>query len=164
MKKEDKMENPATKAEVISNVLIHLHHSVVVGTLDSIAIILRMKLLNETMNPRHKDLRELYDTLGSEGRRLFYDAVAAIAEFAVYGTLDFIERYNRFESEENRNEYPSLSLLYNHVVGKDMIQQMISQFGSDELGKSFKRIARNDQIRVLVDATIKNIIDAGPSK
>jgi hypothetical protein len=103
---EGNMKDDSTKAEIINNVVVHMYNSVVVGSLESTALILRMKLLGETMNPRHKDLKTLYDTLGPERRRLFYNAAVAIAEFAVFRTLDFVERYNRFESERNRNEYP----------------------------------------------------------
>ena len=94
--------------------------------------------------------------LGPEQRRLFYDAIAAISEFAVYRALDFIEHYNRFESEQNREEYPRLSLVYSRVAGENVL---ISQFGSNELGIMFRNICRADQMRSLVDATIMRIID-----
>ncbi len=98
------MQTDAKKDQLLSNVLIHLYHSEVVGALGSIATLLRMKLPNDPMNPRYKDLKGLYDALGPERRRLFYDSVVGIAEFAIYGTLDFIEHYNRFESETALSE------------------------------------------------------------
>ena len=156
---EKQMQPDDNNEQLVSNVLVHLYHSAVIGVLRSIRLVLGMNLPNEAMNPRHKDLKAVYDALGSEQRRLFYDAVAAISEFAVYRALDFIEHYNRFESEENRNEYPRLSLVYSRVVGEDVVQQLISQFGSDELGKMFKHVARDDEMRLLVDETIKSIID-----
>ena len=77
--------------------------------------------------------------------------------------LDFVEQYNRFESEKNQNEYHRLSLVYENISGKDITQQMISHFGSGELGKLFKIIARDDGIRKLVDNKIRTIIDfCGP--
>jgi hypothetical protein len=55
-------------------------------------------------------------------------------------------------------------LIYNHVFGADLVQEALSQFGSEELGKAFKRIARNDEIKSLVESAIKNIIDGISSK
>jgi hypothetical protein len=160
--RQDKMQTDAEKEQLTSNLLVHLYHSVVIGTLGSTAIMLRMKLHNEPINPRHKDLKGLYDALGPERTRLFYDAVASISEFVVYGMLDFIEQYNMFESEDNRNEYPRLSLVYENVIGNEVIKEQISSFNSDHLGKMFKQIARNDEIRSIVEAKIKSIMDAGP--
>src|SRR5437879_3035699 len=135
--------------ELAKKVLLHLYTSIVVGTLKSTAGILRMKLANHTMNPRYKDLRALYDSLGESGRRLFYDSVAAIAEFSVFSTLDFVETYNRFDSEDKRNddEYPRLDFVYSDATGERVAHYTLSKFGSVQLGMLFKQIARAEDLR-----------------
>jgi len=144
--------------EVARNALLHLYNSAVVGAVGSIALILRMKAAAPSMNPRYRDLQELYEQLGDEGRELFYKAVVSISEFAVYRTLDFIEQYNRFDAEHNSSDVPRLSLNYNTVIDGKPIQVPISTFGSEALGQTFKDIARLSDVRTLVDATIKNVL------
>ena len=84
------MQPDDNNEQLVSNVLVHLYHSAVIGAVRSIRLILGTQQPNEAMNPRYKDLKAVYDALGSEQRRLFYDAVAAISEFAVFSALDFI--------------------------------------------------------------------------
>jgi hypothetical protein len=143
---------------VVQKVLMHMYNSVVVGSLNSIAIVLRMKMAPEAMNPRHKDLKELYDILGPNGRRLFYNATASIVEFALYRTLDFVEQYNRFDSDTNEHEFPRISLVYTDAVNGKEDQSTISTFGSQELGRAFKRTARREEVKQLVEAAISDIL------
>lgn len=76
-KSEGNMDKKVDEDQVASNVLLHLYYSVVIGTLNSVAIALRMSLPDESMNPRHKDLKRLYDALAPEQGRLFYDGITA---------------------------------------------------------------------------------------
>jgi hypothetical protein len=149
--------------EVARNALLHLYNSVIVGAVGSIALIVRMKAAAPSMNPRLKDLQELYGLLGDEGRELFYKAVVSVSEFAVYGTLDFVEQYNRFDAEHNSGDVPRLSLIYNTAIDGKPIQVPISTYGSEELGKTFKGIARLSDVRALVDATLKKVLSSSKS-
>lgn len=139
--------------ELTRKVLSHLYDSAVVGSISSISLILGMKAKGVTMNPRFQDLRALFDELGEEKRRLFYEGVIAISEFAVFSFLDFVEMYSRFDSEENDGPYPHLSLIYREASSEDAGRE-ISEFGSKNLGQLFKKIARLDEMRALVEEAI----------
>jgi hypothetical protein len=152
------MEESMTPDAAAKKVLVHLYNSAVVGSLSSISLILRMKPAGQPMNPRHKDLKEIYDSLGSEHRRLFFNAVTAIAEFSVYRTLDFVEQYNRFDAEANTSEFPRLELVYTDITEGKVRQLPISNFGSEELGKEWKETARRPDIRQLVESVINNLL------
>src|SRR5262249_1185873 len=120
---------------------------------NSTAMMLRTKRVNEAMNPRYADLRDLYERLGADGRELFFKLIATIAEFAVFSALDFVEHYNRFESETNDDNFPRLDFVY-HPNERE--EQAISKFGSGDLGILFKGIARRNELRDLVDAAIRS--------
>src|SRR5262249_45791203 len=106
-----------------------------------------MKTEGQAMNPRHRDLKQIYDALAPESRRMFFESAAAIAEFSVYGVLDFIEQYNRFESVTNDKAFPHLTVVYEDSAEDKSI---LSRFGSEELGMLFKQIARLGEVRDLV--------------
>jgi hypothetical protein len=152
------MDGNTTADALIEKVLIHLYNSVVVGSINSSSLILRMQPTSQTMNPRHKDLQELYSFLGPERRRLFYDAVAAMAEFTVYRALYFVEQYNRFDSETNSNEFPRVDVVYTSIIDSKLCQLPISKFGTEELGTEWKMISRRDDIRQLVQSAINGIV------
>jgi hypothetical protein len=148
----------STEIESVSQkILTHLHRRTVVGSINSIALILGMRESNAAMNPRFKDLKAIYEQLGEERRGLFYAAVAAITEFAVYGTLDFIETYNRFDSEDNDEALPSLALVYRSSSPEGIETTAITEFGSENLGQRFRQIARQDNAKALVESAIKKV-------
>ena len=148
------MDDQSKTAEIARKALLHIYNSTVVGSINSIAMIVGIKDVNSLKNPRFGDLRAAYEALGKEGRREFYGAIAAIAEFAVYSVLDFVETYSRFDSEENEEEYPRLTLTYDTVELEGVQATTLSEFGSENLGRLFKEIARNDEVRALVDSVI----------
>lgn len=162
------MSNDPSKDQLASDVLLHLYYGVVIGTLNSVALVLRMKLpddlSSDRINPRHKDLKELHDFLGPQQQLLFYNAIAAISELTVFRVLDFVGHYNRFESEHNSNEFPRLSLVYNRLVDDQVVEDVISQFGSNDLGRLFKRVGRNHEVKSLVDATITQLVGGSASE
>lgn len=147
-----------TPDATVEKVLIHLYNSTVVGSLNSISIALRMKSVGPPKNPRFKDLQEACDLLGPEHRRLFYNAVAAIAEFAVYRTFDFVEQYSRFDSEANTDEFPRVEMVYADRVDGEIVRLPISGFGCEELGKKWKEIARREDIKQLVESALKRVV------
>ncbi len=156
---EEAMNQESTTSKAVrQKVLLHLYNSAVVGSLNSISLILRMKLVAQPVNSRYKDLQDTYDTLGPERRRLFYDAVASVAEFAVYRTLDFVVQYSRFDSESNTSEFPRVEVNYADFVDGQPCQVPISKFGTEELGNEWKEIARREDIRQLVEAAIKKVV------
>ena len=155
------MEENTSVDEVERKVLIHLYNSVVVGSINSIALMPRVRhppATAATANPRREDFKELYDLLGPNRQDLFYRAAASIVEFAVYCVFDFVERYNRFDSQENCSEFPRLSLVYNDIVNGKEDHLELTTFGSQKLGMAFKGIARNDQTRRLVESAINQIV------
>lgn len=147
---------------LVKKVLLHMYNSIVVGSINSIAILLRMKTVPVTMNPRHKDLKDLYDLLGQQGRRLFFNAMVSMVEFSLFNTLDFVEQYNRFDSETNNNEFPRVSLVYTDLVNGKEEQSIISCYSSQNLGQELKRTARREDIRQLIHTTITSILGSLP--
>ena len=135
------------------NILMHLYNSAVIGSMDSIGLIIGMSS-NNPKNPRFQDLRAVFDELGEDKRKLFYEGVAAVAEFVVYRSLYFVETYNRFDAEENPTPYPHLSLIYSDKTDDDIDSVEISEYGIQKLGEVFKTIARSDEVRQLVQEAI----------
>lgn len=88
---------------------------------------------------------------------MFYAAVIAIAECAVFGTINFIETYNRFESQDNEDDIPSLSLLFRTSSADGVNEIRLTEFGADHLSMLFKEIARSDEIKALVDSAIEHL-------
>lgn len=131
-----------------------MYNSTVVGAMNSVGVILGMKNSPTAKNPRLGHLRAVFEALGADRRNEFYAAVVAIAEFAVYRVLDFIETYSRFDSESNEGEFPRLTLAYNSLEPDGVQTTTLSEFGSDHLGRVFKEIARDDEVRALVDSLI----------
>ncbi len=159
------MAERESSKEVEQKVLVHLYNSVVVGSISSMALMPRVgnpAAMATTGNPRREDLKELYDLLGSENRDLFYRAAASIVEFAVYCVLDFLERYNRFDSQRNESNFPRLSLVYIDVADGKEDHLELSTFGSKKLGTAFKSIARNDETRRLIESAINQIVKNAP--
>jgi hypothetical protein len=154
--KERRMENPVSRQELAQNVLVHLYNSTVLGSLRSTAPVLRAKDTAWMNNPRLDDLRALYK-LSQDDHRLFYAAATALAEFVVYSALDFVERYHRFDSEHNKGPYPQLSLVYTSAGPEGLDSVTLSEHGSEELGKLFRKIARSDEMRALVEKTIEQL-------
>jgi len=152
------MDESMTTDATVQKVLVHLYNSAVVGSLNSISLILRTKSFGQRMNPRQKELQKAYEALGPEHRQLFFSAVASIAEFAVYRALDFFEQYNRFDSEANINEFPRVELVYADVADGTVCQLPISSFGTEKLGKKWKEIARSDDIQQLVESAISKVL------
>ncbi len=124
------MEQSSNIEQIAQKVLLHLYNSTVRGSIDSIGMIIGMAKVGSARNPRFKDLRAIYDSLGADGRKTFYAAVVAIAEFAVYRTLDFVENYYQFDSEDNKEKLPNLSLVYNDRAGDGVTTTTLSDFGS----------------------------------
>ena len=150
------MDTVISNEELAQNVIVHLYNSSVSGSLRSISLALGMK---DTPKPKHSRLKELQDLceLVGEDRRLFYAAVAAVAEFAVYRVLDFVETYNRFDSEHNEEEYPHLSLSYMDKCPEGVSSVALSKYGSEELGQLFKKVARSDEMWSLVESNIDKL-------
>ena len=148
--------NPESRKELSEKVLIHLYNSAVTGSLRSTALALGMKDSSRAKNPRFKDLQMLFQKVG-EDRRPFYAGVAAIAEFAVYCVLDFLETYNRFDSEHNKEEVPRVSLVYTSAAPESVQSVTLSQYGSGDLAKLFKHVARSDEMRSLVESVIDQL-------
>jgi hypothetical protein len=76
----------------------------------------------------------------------------------VFSALDFVERYNRFDSETNSSDFPRLSLFYDDSVNGMETNLKVSEFGSKRLGNEFKNVARNSEIRRLVESAINQIL------
>jgi hypothetical protein len=151
------MDSRPAPEELLQKVLTHMHARVVTGSLNCTAMSLRMKDTSWFKDPRYPDLRKVADLLGADGRRDFFAAVAAIAEFALYGALDFIEMYNRFDAERNKETHPSLSLAYLEATAEGVHSWTLSRFGSEEMGRIDKRIARSDEMRAAVDRIIDQL-------
>jgi hypothetical protein len=109
-----------------------------------------------TKNPRLQDLQSVFDELGEDKRKLFYEGIAAIAEFVVYRCLYFVETYNRFNAEENPTQYPQLSLIYIDNTDNEIETVRISEYGVQKLGEMLKSIARSDEMRQLVQKAINS--------
>ena len=148
--------NSESRKELSEKVLIHLYNSAVSGSLRSTAMVLGMKDSSRAKNPRLKDLQTLFQKVG-EDRRLFYAGAAAIAEFAVYCVLDFLETYNRFDSEHNKEDVPRVSLVYTSAAPEGINSMTLSHYGSGDLGKLFKQVARSDEMRSLVESVIDQL-------
>ena len=150
------MENHNSREELAKKVLVHLYNSAVLGSLRSTALALGMMDAAKPKNPRLKDLRALYELVG-EDRRLFYAAAAALAEFTAYSVLDFIERYNCFDSDNNEEEYPHLSLEYMDSSPEGVYSVSLSKYGSEELGQLFKQVAKSGEMLSLVESIINQL-------
>jgi hypothetical protein len=150
------MAEPVARRELAQKVLIHLYNSAVGGSLRSTAPLLRAKDTSLVKNPRFKDLQALYK-LSENNRRLFYAAAIALAEAAVYRTLDFVEMYHRFDSEHNKELYPQLSLIYTTAGPNGLNSTTISEHGTEELGKQFLRLARSQEMRALMESIIDQL-------
>ncbi|SRR5579875_3458172 len=151
------MEPIMSNEELLQNVLVHLYNSAVSGTLRSIYLTLRMQDAPKPADSRLSDLQALYELM-REDQRLFYAATTAIAEFAVYRVLDFIETYNRFDSEHNEEEFPHLSLSFMNKSPEGDSSVTLSKYGSERLGQVFKRIARSNEMRSLVESIIDKLV------
>ena len=151
--------------ETVNRVLLHLYNSVVVGSINSVALMLRIATAAPAAppNPRREDLKQLYDLLGPEGRELFYGAVTSVAEFAVYRVLDFVEQYSDFDSQDNDSDFPRLSLVYTELVNGNEHPLVLSNFGTENLGQRFKKIARNNEVQELVESAIHQAPGSAPA-
>jgi hypothetical protein len=150
------MHSSISREELAQKALVHLYNSAVLGSLRSTALALGMMGATKPKNPRLKDLQVLYELVG-ENRRLFYAAAAALAEFAVYSVLDFIERYNCFDSENNEEEFPHLSLTYMNTSQEGVYSIALSKYDSEELGQLFKQVARSDEMQSLIESIIDQL-------
>lgn len=157
------MTDPVSRNELAQNVLIHLYNSAVGGALRSTAPLLGTKDAARVKNPRFRDLQELYK-LSENDRRVFYAAAAALAEAAVYCALDFVETYNRFDSEHNKEPYPQVSLVYKNTGPEGLHSVTLSEYGSGDLGKLFLRIARSDEMRAHMESLIVQLGRKGQEK
>ncbi len=145
-----------SEKELSEKVLIHLYNSAVAGSARSISMVLGLKGLPIAKNPRFKDLQSLAELSGDD-RQLFFAGVIAVAEFAVYRVLDFIEMYHTFDSENNKEQFPHLSLNYTDRSSDGIRNVTLSKFDSQELGMLFKQIARSDEMRSLAESTINQL-------
>jgi len=145
-----------SREELAQKVLIHLYNSAVLGALKSTSLVLGMRDLKKAKNPRFRDLQMLYELVG-ENRRLFYASAAAVAEFAVYCVLDFVETYNRFDSQNNEGEFPHLSLTYMDLSTEGIHSVLLSKYGSEDLGQLFKQVARSNEMQSLVESIIDQL-------
>jgi hypothetical protein len=150
------MENSVARKELSRKVLIHLYNSAVLGALRSTALVMGTKDASGAKNPRLKDMHSLFERIGKD-RRLFYAAAAAVAEFAVYLVLDFVETYNRFDSEDNEEDYPHVSLVYTNAAPGGTPSVTLSEYGSEELGDLFKQVARSEDMQSLVESVIDQL-------
>jgi hypothetical protein len=151
------MAESAARTELAQNVLVHLYNSAVLGSLRSTAPVLKAKDVSWMKNPRLEQLRALY-RLSEDDRRLFFAAARAIAEFAVYRAIDFVERYHRFDSDQNKGPYPHLSLIYTSAGPDGLQSTTLSEHGSEELGRLFKKVALSDEMKALAEAIIDQLV------
>ncbi len=153
------MESERAERETVDNVILHLHKYVVLDTLKThLKTILTVgKVQKET---RLKGAWELYDVLEDEDKSKFVAGFVSIAEIAVQLVLDFIEKYTWFESADNDDEFPRLSLMYNSRSPDGVKTVELSQFCpvtelKPQLRECFKTLAKSNQVRDQVESAIK---------
>ena len=153
------MEDETAEKETVENVMLHLHKYVVLNTVmtDLKTILTVGKVQKET---RLKGVWELYDVLEVEDKSKFVAGFVSIAEIAVQLVLDFIERYSWFESADNNDEFPRLSLMYNSRSPEGVKTVELSQFCpvtelKSQLRECFKTLAKSTQVRDQVESAIK---------
>jgi hypothetical protein len=70
--------------------------------------------------------------------------------------LDFIETYNRFESDDNDEDVPTLCLSYRRRSQDGVETTALSTFGTERLGQLFKQVSQQDNVKALVDSAISD--------
>lgn len=150
------MTDENLRQEIARKVLLHLYNSAVPGTLRSISMALQ--IARSSRSAKHDSTDDLHalSELASADARVFYSSAAAIAEFAVYCVLDFIETYNRFDCPDNESPFPHLGLTY-EMTDDESEQMTLSAFGSGKLGQLFKQLARSSEFRSLRDQTVSEL-------
>jgi hypothetical protein len=107
-----------------------------------------------------KGVWELYDVLEDGDKSKFFAGFVSIAEIAVQSVLDFVENYTWFDSADNDDEFPRLSLMYNSRSSEGVKSVELSQYRDvwelkSQLRRCFTTLAKSDQVRDQVESAIK---------
>ena len=131
--------------------LLHLHKSVAMFMLNQLTTIVRVSKVQK--ESRFKGIWDLYDAVEADDKGKFVAGFASIAEAVVYDVLQFIETYAWFESADNKDEFPRLSLTYNWRTPDGVKAVELSQFCPQlplqppHLGECFRMLAKSDPVR-----------------
>lgn len=155
------MNDTNEREAITEKSLLHLYNSAVIGSVRSSAMIISMNTSAKSMASRYRDLLGVYDLVGPDKRELFYSAIASIAEFAVYRTLDFVEQYNSFDDENNVEKYPHLELAYVKGPRETIDPIWLSTFGTEDLGDTWKRIVRREDTEQLLRTAVQSVSEKG---